>query len=150
VQAWREDHDEEDADPMQGDDSPAAVRLHAERHGTRSARAGEPRSTTERACFTTCLEATPTCAAREVTLYLAVASPSSSTLLFRVSPPYSSGLRRLTLPGRVAELIGDPSPDLFWVRRRHAWKSRSMSKTCCRNCTTKGHSSIVRPVVSRS
>jgi hypothetical protein len=34
VQAWREGHDEEDADPMQGDDSPAALRLHAERHGT--------------------------------------------------------------------------------------------------------------------
>jgi hypothetical protein len=63
---------------MQGDDSPAAVRLHAERHGTCSARASGPRSTPERACFTTCLEATLTWAAREVLLYLAVASPSSS------------------------------------------------------------------------
>jgi hypothetical protein len=59
----------------------AAVQLHAERHGTCNARAGEPRSIPERACFTTCPDATLTCAAREVTLYLAVASPSSSRVL---------------------------------------------------------------------
>lgn len=50
----------------------AAVRLRAERHATCSARAGEPRSILERACFTTCPDATLTCAAREVTLYLAL------------------------------------------------------------------------------
>jgi hypothetical protein len=43
-----------------------------------TARAGKPRSTTERACFTTCLEAMPTSAAREVTLYLALTFPPSS------------------------------------------------------------------------
>jgi hypothetical protein len=74
-QAKPEDHVEEDAGHRLGDDSAAAVRPRAERHRTCSARAGEPRSTLERACFTTCRESTPTCAAREVTIYLAVASP---------------------------------------------------------------------------
>jgi hypothetical protein len=53
----------------------AAVRLRAGRHATCSARAGEPRSTPERACFTTCADATLACAAREVTLYLALTLP---------------------------------------------------------------------------
>ena len=53
----------------------AAVLLRVERHATCGARAGEPRSTPERACFTTCPGATLVCAAREVTLYLAVTSP---------------------------------------------------------------------------
>jgi hypothetical protein len=114
---------------MQGDDSPAAVRLHAERHGTCTARAGEPRSTTERACFTTCLEATLTCAPREVTLYLAVPSPSSSRLTlpgltaslflvstprpFPVSPPHSSGSRRLAHRRPLAgAVLGPPLPCL--------------------------------------
>ena len=95
---------------MQGDDSPAAVRLHAERHGTRSARAGEPRSTTERACFTTCLEATLTCAAREVTFYLAVPSPSSSRPLSSgPSASLSLVLRRARF-GSAAATRGSPAP----------------------------------------
>jgi hypothetical protein len=52
----------------------AAVRLRAEQHATCSARAGEPHSTPERACFATCPEATLACVAREVTLYLALTS----------------------------------------------------------------------------
>jgi hypothetical protein len=63
----------------------AAGRLHAERRRTCSARAGEPRSTSERAYFMTWPEATLACAAREVTLYLAVPSPSSSASLSPVS-----------------------------------------------------------------
>jgi hypothetical protein len=47
---------------------------NAERRGTCTARAREPRSTAERACFTTCPDATLACAAREVTLYLALPS----------------------------------------------------------------------------
>jgi hypothetical protein len=60
----------------------AAVRLRAEQHATCSARAGELRSTPERACFTTCPETALACAVREVTLYLAVPSP-----LFPRRPP---------------------------------------------------------------
>jgi hypothetical protein len=44
----------------------------------RAALCREPRSTPKWACFTTSAAAMPTSAAREVTLYLAVASPSSS------------------------------------------------------------------------
>jgi len=99
VHAWREYHDAEDADPMQGDNGPAAVRLHAEPHGTCTARAREPRSTTERVCFTTCLEATPTCAAREVTLYLALIFPPLLPTALRPVPLVSSApaLRRARL-----------------------------------------------------
>jgi hypothetical protein len=95
VRAEHEDH-EGNADPTQGDASPAAVRLHAERHGTCSARAGEPRSTPEWACFTTCPEATLTCAAREVTLYLAVpfhAPHRSLSLLLAPCSPIRSPVR---------------------------------------------------------
>jgi hypothetical protein len=95
---------------MQGDDSPAALRLHAKRHGTCTARAGEPRSTTERACFTTCLEATPTRAAREVTLYLAVASPSSSGLTFLGLTAGSSSIPARARSGSAAAIPGSPDP----------------------------------------
>ena len=74
VQAQREDRKEEDADLTQGDDGPSAIALHTEQRGTRSERAGKPRSTRKRACFATCPDATLTCAAREVTFYLAVTS----------------------------------------------------------------------------
>jgi hypothetical protein len=67
----------------------AALHLHAERHVTCSARAGEPRSTPERACFTTGPDPTLTCAAREVTLYLAVPSP----LLPAAPSPRSASFR---------------------------------------------------------
>jgi hypothetical protein len=78
----------------------AAVRLRAEQHATCSARAGEPQSTPERACFATCPEATLACAAREVTLYLAVVSPCPSPC----SPPSNDS----------------PVTDRFWVRHRAA------------------------------
>jgi hypothetical protein len=69
--------------------STATTRLaHPRRHVTRprtcTAAVGKPRSTPEWACFTILFAAITTSAAREVTLYLALASPSS----FR---PRSSG-----------------------------------------------------------
>jgi hypothetical protein len=68
VQAKRIDPDESNVARMQGDDSPGCSPAAHERHRMCSARAGEPRSTPERACFTTRPDATLTCAAREVTL----------------------------------------------------------------------------------
>jgi hypothetical protein len=63
----------------------AAGRLHAERRRTCSARAGEPRSTPERAYFMTWPEATLACAAREVTLYLALTSLRRPVVFSQVS-----------------------------------------------------------------
>jgi len=83
VQGQREDRKEKDTDLAQRDDGPCAVPLHAEQHGTCTVRAGEPRSTPERACFTTCPEATLACAAREVTIYLAVTSLRRSAVFSR-------------------------------------------------------------------
>src|SRR5207249_698322 len=58
--------------PTQCRATPARLQSGCTRSDTArgSARAGEPRSTPERACFTTLPEATLTCAARDVTLYL--------------------------------------------------------------------------------
>src|SRR5439155_19349371 len=69
------------------------------------ARAGEPRSTPERACFTTCSDATLGCGAGEVTFYLAVPSPSSSC----VSLPVRSSARHRSSSGSV---LSPPPPRL--------------------------------------
>ena len=88
----------------------AAVHLHAERRGTCSARACEPRSTPKRACFTPSPEATLACAAREVKLYLAVPSPSSSRLaLPSLTVSSSSVLGRARFRGR-RRTLGGPAP----------------------------------------
>jgi hypothetical protein len=74
VQAESEDHDKKDADLMQGDDGPGCS--PAARRVTEDVQRACWRATkySERACFTTCPAATLACAAREVTLYLAVDS----------------------------------------------------------------------------
>jgi hypothetical protein len=61
VQAKRIGSDESNVARMQGDDSPGCSPAAHERHRMCSARAGEPRSTPERACFTTRPDATLTC-----------------------------------------------------------------------------------------
>jgi hypothetical protein len=109
VQDERNDPDEKGAARMQGDAVRAAVQLRVERHGMCSARARESRSTPERVCFTTCPDATLPFAAREVTFYLAVPSPSSSA-----SPSLSPHqLLVASAPSRVrVRLAGSrPLPD---------------------------------------
>jgi hypothetical protein len=53
------------------------TRPHDGRPGVCTFSAGKPRSTPKRACFTTCPATALTCAAREVTFYLALPSPLS-------------------------------------------------------------------------
>ena len=80
VQPERTYHGDQYAGHRRGDYCPDAIWLHAERHRTCRARAGEPRSTPERACFTTSSDVTRTSVACEVKLYLALPSYSSSRL----------------------------------------------------------------------
>ena len=124
---------------MQGDDRPAAVRLHAERRRRCSARAGEPRSTPESACFTTCPDAALACAAREVTLYLAVTSlrrpavfSDVSSLALRASsdgPVLGPAMARMTITSAstnrrpsVAEIppgcLHDEGHRLWWPSKK--------------------------------
>jgi hypothetical protein len=127
VQPERKDHGEEYVGQRHSDLARRAVRLHAERHRTCSARARQPRSTPERACFTTCSEATLACAAREVTFYLAVPSPllSRPALLGPVSGPSSFCHRARS--GSAARLASrrDPGPrraqglDQEWLQANH-------------------------------
>jgi hypothetical protein len=95
---------------------------------------GKPRSTPHRACFVASPDPTPTSVAREVTLYLAVPSPSSSS-------PLCSGSHH-------ALVVGPPAGPIR-VRRRHASKSRSGSMNGSTIYAPRGQSSIVWPVVSR-
>ena len=91
MQPERTYHGDKYAGHRRGDCCPGAIWLHAERHRTCRARAGEPRSTPERACFTTSSDVTRTSVACEVKLYLAVPSPllSRPPLLGPVSGPSS-------------------------------------------------------------
>jgi hypothetical protein len=107
IQAKREDRGEGTQATGTATTPRAAVRLHAERHGTCSPRAGKPRSTRERPCFTARPKARLACAAREVTLYLAVSSPSSSRpLSSRVLASSSTVLLRVRLRSGVA-MVGE-------------------------------------------
>ncbi len=72
--------------------------------------AREPRSTTKRACFTTWRGATATSVAREVTLYLAVPSPSSSRLALPSLTASSSSVLGRARSGAAAATLGGPAP----------------------------------------
>jgi hypothetical protein len=92
----------------------AAAPLCRQRHATCSVRASEPRSIPESACFTTCPEATLTCAAREVTFYLALPSPlhhrRSTLAFFRCAYScFIPGRRRAAGKIESAPAMADPS-----------------------------------------
>ena len=95
------------------------VRQHAERQRTCGACAGRPRSTPERACFTTSPDATRTSVASEVKLYLAVHSPSFARLALRGLVASSSSVPRGARSGSGADTPGShgPMPTNCWKIR---------------------------------
>jgi len=86
------------------------------------------RSTPKLACFTTCSEVVRTSVVGEVTLYLAVPSPSSSGPLSSGPSASPSLVLRRARSASSAGLVLRHPPGSFCVIRRHAWKSRSASR----------------------
>jgi len=87
VQVERKDAGGHRARDWHTDGSAAAQPTVCAGHRTCATAVGKARSTPEGACFTTCPAATGACAAREVTFYLAVPSPSPSRPLSPRSLP---------------------------------------------------------------
>jgi len=75
------------------------ARWHARRHRTCAMAVVKPRSTPQRACFITSLDVTKTSVAGEVTLYLALPSPSSPAAAFLGLVPGPSSFHRRTHVG---------------------------------------------------
>src|SRR5207247_2106007 len=95
---------------VQGDHGPTDRRRHVSRQPICTLSACEPRSTTKRACFTTWRGATATSDAREVTLYLAVPSPSFSRLALPGLIASSSSVLDRVHSGAATATLGGQAP----------------------------------------
>jgi hypothetical protein len=111
-QSEHENHAGEDAGDRHGEHSCGSAQLHGERCATCSAREGDPRSSPQREYFATCPSPTLTCAAREVTFYLALPFASSSSLALPVP-----GARSSSVPSRYRLPSASPRLEVGSARR---------------------------------
>jgi hypothetical protein len=91
------------------------VRRYEKWHRSRTAKVAKPRSTPQGAYFMTSAEGAVTCAACDVTLYLALASPSAS-------PSFPAGPAASTSPS--------PRPARSPGHRRQLWTYQCASTNC--------------------
>ena len=114
------------------------ARRYARRHRTCVAMGPRPRSTPQGACFMTSPDVTRTSVAREVKLYLALPSPSSSRRALPDPIPSPSSVPRRTRSGPADATLGSPGPCPRTARAR-------------RNLTTSaGHDHRSEPRTSRA